>query len=183
MDLAARRRLGMNLLRLAGGDRDVFDDVFTSLWPPLLALARRLLGSDSEAEDAAQEALLKLLGNVEQYDPSRDALSWAFAITAFEAQTLRRRRARRRETATATAEPSSVEGATPEAQLVDAQLRARLAAAVDLLSDVDREEIAAYLGIGPEAAAGTLGTARRKRRQRALARLRAIWRNLHGFHP
>ncbi len=182
MDPAARRLLGVNLVRLAGGDRDAFDAVFTSLWPSLLALARRLLGDEVEAEDAAQEALMKVFGNVEQYDASRDALSWAFAITVFEAQTLRRRRTRRRETSNSPLDQARAPGASPEAQLEDAELRARLGETVDLLSDVDRQEIVAYLGLAPEAGTGTLGTTRRKRRQRAMERLRSLWRNLHGFH-
>ena len=73
-------------------------------------------------------------------------------------------------------------GASPEAQLEDAELRARLGETVDLLSDVDRQEIVAYLGLAPGAGTGTLGTTRRKRRQRAMERLRSLWRNLHGFH-
>jgi RNA polymerase sigma-70 factor (ECF subfamily) len=183
MDAAARRRLGVNLVRLAGGDREAFDEVFTTLWPPLLALARRLLGNDSEAEDAAQEGLMKVLGNVEQYDASRDALSWAFAITAFEAQTLRKRRARRRETALPVRDPAAAPTTTPEAQLGQAELQARLAEAVDLLSDSDRQEISLYLGLAPPAPSGALDAAHRKRRQRALDRLRTLWRTLHGFHP
>jgi RNA polymerase sigma factor (sigma-70 family) len=183
MDAAARRRLGVNLVRLAGGERDVFDEVFGALWPPLLALSRRLLGDTGDAEDAVQEAIVKMLGNVDEYDASRDALSWAFAITAFEVRTLRKQRARRRESASATAGIADDPTRTPEARLVDAELRSRLAESVDLLSEVDRQTISTYLGLGSQAAAGeALGSAARKRRQRALARLRAIWRSLHGFH-
>jgi RNA polymerase sigma factor (sigma-70 family) len=183
MDADARRRLGANMVRLAAGDRAVFDEVFAALWPPLLTLARRLLDSESEAEDAAQEALLEVLGNTERYDPSRDALSWAFAITAYEARTLRQRRRRRRET-TGAAAPEPRAASTPEADLADAELRAQLARSVDLLSDQDREEIASYLGLAPDLTPGApLAPARRKRRQRALARLRSIWRSLHGFEP
>jgi RNA polymerase sigma factor (sigma-70 family) len=184
MDGAARRRLGVNLVRLAGGDRSAFEEVFTALWPPLLTLCNRLLAHEGDAEDAAQEALLKLLGNVDQYDASRDALTWAFAITAFEVKTLRKRRFRRRESPGPAPEESAGTSPTPEAELLDAELRARLAESVDLLSDLDREAISSYLGLGPaDSSAGALGNTARKRRQRALARLRSIWRSLHGFHP
>jgi RNA polymerase sigma factor (sigma-70 family) len=182
MDASARQRLSANLVRLAAGEREVFDHVFSSLWPPLLALARRLLGNDVDAEDAAQEALLKMFGNVDQYDASRDALSWAFAITTFEARTLLKRRFRRRETSPPATELASA-GSTPELDVADAELRAQLAAAIDLLTDADRQEIAAYLGLLAESGpSGSLAPARRKRRQRALARLKLMWRRLHGFH-
>jgi RNA polymerase sigma-70 factor (ECF subfamily) len=160
----------------------VFDEVFSSLWPALLALARRLLGDGIDAEDVAQEALLRVLGRADEYDPGRDALTWAFAITAFEVQTLRKKRARRRETGREPVHlPSSA--ATPEQSALDAELRLQLAAAVDMLSDSDREEIERYLGLAERASGGALGDAERKRRQRAISRLKQIWRSLHGFHP
>ncbi len=182
MDAHARRRLSADLARLAAGEREAFDPVFTALWPPLRSLAERLLGPGSEAEDAAQEALMKVLSTVQSYDPARDGLSWAFAITAFEARTLRQRRLRRRESAGAL--PDHPDSASPEGALADAELRARLAQAIDLLSPADRDEIAAYLQLAPDevGAAATRSPAQRKRRQRALDRLRRIWRSLHGFH-
>jgi RNA polymerase sigma factor (sigma-70 family) len=182
MDVSARQRLSANLVRLAAGEREVFDHVYAALWPPLLALAARLLGNDVDAEDATQEAILKVLGNVDQYDASRDALSWAYAITTFEARTVLKRRSRRREASAPVPELAST-GSTPELDAADAELRTQLATAVDLLSDADRQEIAAYIGLLSEGgASGSLAPAQRKRRQRALARLKLIWRRLHGFH-
>jgi RNA polymerase sigma factor (sigma-70 family) len=184
MDAAARLRLGRNLLRLAQGERDAFDEVFRALWPPILALARRLLDADAEAEDAAQEVLMKVFAQVDQYDAGRDALSWVFAITAFEARTFRKRRVRRREETGAAIESPDDRGRTPEVDLGDAELRARLGQSVDLLTEADRKAISAYLGDGHEQGESLpLAATDRKRRQRAIARLRSIWRSLHGFHP
>ena len=183
MDAAARLRLGNDLLRLARGDRGAFEEVFVALWPSLLALARRLLGVESEAEDVAQEALMKVFANVDQYDPGRDGLSWAFAITAFEVRTFRKRRIRRRESASAVEEHPDDPSRTPEADLIAAELRARLDQSMDLLSETDRHTIFVYLGLARgEVAPTPLGAGARKRRQRAIARLRSIWRSLHGFH-
>jgi RNA polymerase sigma factor (sigma-70 family) len=182
MDAPARLKLGANLVRLAGGDRAAFDEVFVALWPALLALARRLLDNDDDAQDAAQEALLKVFGTIDAYEPGRDALSWAFAITAFEARTLRQRRKRRKESDASPLEKVPADS-NPQSEFEDAELRARLSEASELLSQTDGAEIAAYLGFAEaEGPPGPLAPARRKRRQRALSRLRSIWRSLHGFH-
>lgn len=180
MDVDARRRLGQHLSRLAAGDRSAFDEVFGLLWPALRALSVRLLGDGASAEDTAQEALMKVLGRIDEYDPARDALSWAFAITAFEARTVRKRTMRRRETDDGSLATAPALGADPEGSLVDAEIRFQIASAVDLLSEVDRAEIELYLGLAE--ADGPIGAAQRKRRQRALDRLKLIWRRLHGFH-
>ncbi len=40
------------------GDREAFGDLVEQLWPGLVALARGVLGTDADAEDVAQEALI-----------------------------------------------------------------------------------------------------------------------------
>jgi DNA-directed RNA polymerase specialized sigma24 family protein len=81
-----------------------------------------LLGNDLDAEDATQEAIPKVLGNVDRYDGSRDALSWMFAITTFEARTVLERRSRRREASSPVAEIAGT-GSTPEADVAEAEPR------------------------------------------------------------
>ncbi len=51
------------LKRLASGDGDAFRTVTIRFLPQLLALARRMLRDDSEAEDVVQEALVRLWRN------------------------------------------------------------------------------------------------------------------------
>src|SRR5258705_8256855 len=84
------------MIRLADGDRSAFHPVFTALWP----IVRRFTGRHlppAEAEDAAQETLLKLFRQASRYDPSRSVLAWALGVAGFEIMTARRRLLRRRE--------------------------------------------------------------------------------------
>ena len=82
--------------RLADGDRAAFRPVFDSLWPLLRSYAARHL-PPGEAEDAAQEALVKIFHRASEVDPARSAMAWALGIATWEIRTILRRRRRRRE--------------------------------------------------------------------------------------
>src|SRR5262245_10358160 len=84
------------MARLADGDRCAFPKVFTILWPVLRSLTARHLPA-ADAEDAAQEALLRLFRRAAEFDARRSALAWALGIARWEIRTARKRRARRRE--------------------------------------------------------------------------------------
>src|SRR5580765_3238617 len=84
--------------RLADGDRSAFHPVFESLWPLVRRFAARHL-HPGDADDAAQEALLRVFRRAAEFDPGRSALAWALGIAAYEIRTARRRRRRRREEA------------------------------------------------------------------------------------
>jgi len=162
------------MIRLADGDRSAFHPVFTALWP----IVRRFTGRHlppAEAEDAAQEALLKLFRQASRYDPSRSVLAWALGVAGFEIMTARRRLLRRRE------EPESGAGLEelrhpaqgPEAAALAGDMESALQEALGTLRPGDAETLRLYaLGLRPRIAAATF----RKRVERALARLRTAWR-------
>lgn len=175
MDARNRREITTLLIRLADGDRTAFDPLFEVLWPFLRSFARRLLPDDADADDAAQEALLRVFARAQEFDCSRDAVPWVVAITANECRTLRNRRARRREDELGTA-AASESGTT-----VDSDVRDLESAAVALMGTLSTEDFntlrAAWFGDPrPDVAAATF----RKRVQRATDRLRALWRTRHG---
>ena len=58
MEQVERERLHQAMGRLADGDRNAFDLVFTAIWPVLRRFALRVMGSPADAEDAAQAALV-----------------------------------------------------------------------------------------------------------------------------
>src|SRR5215813_612631 len=105
------------MARLADGDRSAFSTVYQALWPVLRAfVARQLPMPDSE--DAAQEALLKVFARASEFDPERDALSWALGIAAFEIRSTRKRSLRRREDLVAQAPPNK-DAPSAEQAIVD----------------------------------------------------------------
>jgi len=162
--------------RLAQGDRSVFTQVFERLWPPTLRLCRSLLKNDADAADAAQEAMHKIFERATDYDPSRPALPWALAIAGFECRTLAKKRVRRRETAEAN--ESAFGALDPEQDFVDRDLVAAAMTALGELSPTDREALTATFW---DQAASSAGATFRKRRERALARLRMTFRRLYGL--
>src|SRR5262249_1951892 len=89
---ALRRRTGHEaMVRLAEGDRGAFDAVFAGLWPELLAFVRSAMPGHPDAEDLAQQTLLKIFFRISELDTTRDGVAWAFGIAIFEVRTLRRK--------------------------------------------------------------------------------------------
>src|SRR5262245_3024738 len=178
MDSERRKAIHAAMVRLAEGDRSAFDPLIDALWPVILAFAQRAVGRGADAEDVAQEVFFRICSRIADFDRTRDALSWAFGIASYEVMTHRKRIQRRREVHDGSAlarEPDRV--ASPEQRLFDAEIAGALDEALAALSAPDR----AALGLGgPESTARVSAPALRKRRQRALARLRLIWRTRHG---
>jgi RNA polymerase sigma-70 factor (ECF subfamily) len=177
---ARRRRVHDCLVRLADGDRSAFDPLFAEAWPLVRDLCRRALGDAVDADDAAQEAMIRVLSRAPEFDATRDATTWILAIAGWECRTVRRRRARRRDAPAAVDDHAALDAA-PDAI---AERRALLDAAARVLgelSPVDAETLAAAW-CDDASARGDLAPATfRKRLERALVRFRAAWRSRHGM--
>jgi RNA polymerase sigma-70 factor (ECF subfamily) len=162
------------MARLADGDRSVFGEVYGALRPLLVALARKLLGSPADADDATQQSLVKLFERASDFDPRRDVVAWAFAICAWECRTIRKRGQRRKEVDLSPVYERE-SGGSPEAETIARDLERAAAEILGTLSENDRETLRAVLDD-----AGPAGATVRKRKERALARLRDAWRRVHG---
>lgn len=166
-----RSELSSTMARLADGDRGAFTEVFARLWPELRCFAGAFLRDDAEADDVAQRALLAIMARAHEYDPQRDALAWAIGIAAWECRTSRRRVSRRQQQGLV--ELPSLEP-SPEEVAITRDLERAVLEVVGTLSVVDR----VALGLAPGDTVA-LPTAR-KRRQRALVRVREAWSRIHG---
>jgi RNA polymerase sigma-70 factor (ECF subfamily) len=176
VDRAQREALQRDLARLADGDREAFHPVFVRLWPLLRGfVGRNLPGED--AEDTAQDALVKVFARASEFDPGRDALSWVLGVAAWEIRTARRKRYRRREERMPATLDVTDGDPGPEAAAMEAERRTLVEEALAALSPIDAATLRAFLAEEPAAGAGATF---RKRVQRALARLRAAWRMSHG---
>jgi DNA-directed RNA polymerase specialized sigma24 family protein len=143
------------------------------LWPILRAFARRMLPDSGDADDAAQQALLRVFARASELDREREALPWVVAITTNECRTLRNQRLRRRETGLDDVDPQAPADAPEREHLT--------AAAMELLGELSAEDIATIRGAWfGEARPEVMPATFRKRVQRATARLRELWRFRHG---
>lgn len=176
MNVPVQEELGTLLTRLADGDRSVFSLVFRRLWGPTHRFCTSLLKNEADASDAAQQAMEKILERASDYDPTRSPMPWALAIAAWECRTLRRKRFRRREADEREMGEPATDGAEDEIQQRD-MARAAVTAMGEL-SKLDQETLLA--SFWDESTTAT-GTTLRKRRERALERLRGAFRRLYGF--
>jgi len=103
-------------------------------------------------------------------------LPWALGIASWECRTILRRRARRREVP----DDGALLLATTDGQeeQVERQLVEAAVTALGTLSDADKETLLATFW---DEAASVRGATLRKRRERALVRLRAAFRRLYGL--
>lgn len=163
------------LAQLAEGDRAAFTGVFRILWQPVLRLCTNMLGNEADAADAAQQALEKILVRCSDYDRTRHALPWALAIAAWECRTLARKRTRRREL------PEEVVPELATASEDDLTRRELVAAAVAAMGELSPEDREVLVATFWEEAASVTGATLRKRRERALKRLRDTFKRLYGL--
>ena len=164
------------MARLAEGDRRAFTPLFERLWPPILRLCTAMLKNQADAADAAQQALEKILTRAADYDSARPALPWALAIASWECRTLTRKRVRRREYPEQSA--PEIPTADPDGDYVERELIEAALTTLGTLSYADRETLIATFW---QEAASVGGATLRKRRERALGRLRSAFRRLYGL--
>jgi len=152
------------------GDGRAFEEVVERCLAPALAVARRKLGSAWLAEDAVQEAFLRVVRRREAYTPHRPFSSWFFAILRNVCIDMLRSQARQARLIQAAAERLLPAGPVAEADPTARDMLAALPAgerdvlALRIVDGLSFREVAAALGITAEAA--------KKRSQRGLRRLR-----------
>jgi RNA polymerase sigma-70 factor (ECF subfamily) len=169
-----RESLRARLTELADGDRAAFDDVYERVWPLVRGFVGRHLRS-GEAEDVAQEALLRVFSRASEFDRDRDALAWILGIAAWEIRTHRTRQRRRREESLDeekhdrdAADPS------PEEAAVHRERDRLVVQAIAALGPSDAATLESYMSDErPPIAPATF----RKRVQRAVERARALMRS------
>lgn len=171
-------------LRTAKGDRDAYAALVRRHLPRVLAVTRRMLGSDALAEEAAQDALLRLWTHASSYDPEKARLgTWLTRVTANLC--LDRLRKRSEE-----AWPENFDVALPATQvrqIMEDQVAAKVNEALQKLperqrlalilchyEDMSMAEAAAIMETTPEAIESLLSRARRALRKL----LETEWRSL-----
>lgn len=177
MEPERHRSLQALMIRLAEGDRAAFEPTFDLLWPIVRRFAERALGGAPEAEDAAQDALVKVFTRATQFDGTRSALPWVLSVAAYECKTYRQRLRRSKLTQTEQTDVPS-RAPSPEQQAIERDLLAALHEAIQALGPSDAITLQAVLEEQPSA---VVPATFRKRLSRALARLRITWMSRHGI--
>ena len=139
-----------------------------------------LVAPEADAADAVQDAFLKAYAALPRFRPGSPVRPWLLRIVANEGRNRRRSANRRAGLAerAAVATPPEPVAISPETEVLAAETRATLLAALDRLRDEDREVIGAryLLELSEAETADTLGVPRgtvKSRTSRALTRLRA----------
>jgi RNA polymerase sigma factor (sigma-70 family) len=166
--------------RASRGDVDAYEELVR--WHQTLAfrVAWLITGSAADAEEAAQDAFVKAYRALGRFRKGAPFRPWLLRIVQNEARNRRRAVAGRERLALRVAEEHRQGGAvpSPEAALLDSELRRDLLAALERLGERDRTAIACrYLLELSEAETATAldcprGTVK-SRLSRALDRLRA----------
>ena len=172
------------LARLRAGDEAAFAELVRRESGKLLAVAKRILRSDEDAQDAVQDALLSAFQNLAGFEGGARLSTWLHRITVNAALMRLRSKKRRREDSIEELLPGFAEDGhhlakvspprdAAEDEIASAEIAALVRAAIDelpegyrvvlVLRDVeglDTAETAAALGIGPDAAKMRLHRAR-----------------------
>jgi len=64
------------------GDSTAFMNIVDAFQKPVYNLCYRMLGDETEAEDAAQETFLRAYTKLDSYNPGRKFSSWLFSIAS-----------------------------------------------------------------------------------------------------
>src|SRR6185295_19245610 len=68
------------MLRVQAGDQDAFQDLFRRLSPRVLQYARRLVGSEAQAEELTQDVFVQVFRFRHRYRPEARFATWLFTI-------------------------------------------------------------------------------------------------------
>lgn len=167
-----------DLVRRAGqGDRAAAQALMARHLPKMLTLARRMLGSQAEAEDAVQDAFLKLWTHAARWEPGKAKFeTWLYRVTMNKCyDRLRKRPAASLDEAAEVADPAPQADSVLENVALAGEIEAALAAlperqkaAILLCHQQERGNIEAaeILGVSVEALESLLARGRRALRAR-----------------
>jgi len=134
-----------DVLAARRGDHSAFASLVRSVQRPVYGLCLRLLRTDSEAAEVAQESFLRAFQHLHKYDEQKPFDLWVMAIARNLCLDLLRRRSRMKaedveemKDVLASSDKSQEEGA------IDRQERLSLEGALSTLPAEDREVLALY---------------------------------------
>lgn len=175
---------GTLIAALKAGDNAAFEELMREGLPPMLAVARRMLGREDDAQDAVQDAFLSALKAIHAFDGRSQVTTWLHRIV-INACLMKLRSQRRRPERTIEdllphfandghqKQPTRSWKPQPSAGIEQAELRALVRSKIDELpepyrevlmlrdiEELDTDETATLLGLTPAAVKTRLHRAR-----------------------
>lgn len=169
------------MLRAQHGDERAFEQLVRAHEEVAFRVAYLITGNEAEAEDAAQEGVVKAWRALGRFRSERPLRPWLLTIVANEARNRRRSAARRAGLVLrAGHERAPVASSSPESELVAADEHRRLLDALNALPDPARLVLSCrfLLDLSEEETAAALGVRRgtvKSRTSRALDRLKEAY--------
>ena len=164
------------MLQVQAGNADAANMLVRRNFGRIAKYIARLVGRDRVSEDLAQDVFLQALTRAERYEPTARVTTWLYRIATNIALNHLKSAAVRHEasgTTPGTLETPAQDAAAPDHELTLAELRGRVAAAIDALphnqrvaltlfqyEDCSYEQIAEVLGVSIEAVRSLLLRAR-----------------------
>ena len=159
------------------GDMAAYERLYSAQGARMRNLARNLLGSQADAEDAVQETFLKIQRSISGFRGQSSFVTWGFRILVNTCYDMRRSRLRRKEDSQDAADPKNTTPREPRAPVAHPSLRMQLERALAQLTEHQRNvfllyevegfrhaEIASMLEISETASKNTLFQAKRNLR-------------------
>jgi RNA polymerase sigma-70 factor (ECF subfamily) len=123
------------------GDIDAFKEIIILYKKPMYNLCFRMLNSREEAEDATQEAFIKIYRGINTYNAKYKLSSWVFKI----ASNVCIDAIRKRKTYTVSIDDYEIpDKYTPEENYIDSEMKRDVNAAVESLPQIYKEVIIYY---------------------------------------
>ena len=88
MNPTSQSELAALVGRCLAGDQAALRALVERFYGPVFGLCFRMLGHRQDAEDAAQETLLRLVRHLDRWDPQRDMMPWVLAIAGNRCRTM-----------------------------------------------------------------------------------------------
>lgn len=162
----------------AAGDLHAYEQLYFQHGARMKNLARNILGTTLDAEDAVQETFLKIQRSISSFRGQSSFSTWTFRILVNTCYDLRRSRLRKKEVATEDQSPNDAPRPEPRAPAAHPSLRLALERALAQLTRHQRDvfllyevegfrhaEISAMLEISETASKNTLFQAKKNLRQ------------------
>jgi RNA polymerase sigma-70 factor (ECF subfamily) len=169
--------------RCLRGEIDAFEDLVLRYQKPVINLAYRIVHDSEDARDVAQSVFVKAFAGLSSYDPRYKFFSWLYRIAINESINFADKRKRRVAPADVWGEASS----DPVEETAQAELRARIEAALALMAPRQRALLALSAdGLSYKEIGRTLGYSETKVKSKLFAarhKLRGILTADGGVRP